>query len=124
MAPSKATPDGRRKSANGKPSMIITLTVSPSSLQKCIGAAESQEDTPIKDEATGSPAESTTAAPPVANGETASDSNAATPAKEGTPMGPPTDNPKKKGVKRSAPKDNDGIPKPRGKPGPKKKPRL
>ncbi|KAJ3477758.1 hypothetical protein NLG97_g8754 [Lecanicillium saksenae] len=61
------------------------------------------------------------------NGEAASDSNAATPAGEGTPapsaMGPPTDG-RKKGVKRGAGLTADGQPKVRGKPGPKKKPRL
>lgn len=60
------------------------------------------------------------------NGEAASDSNAATPAGDGTPapssMGPPTDG-RKKGVKRGA-TTADGQPKVRGKPGPKKKPRL
>lgn len=66
---------------------------------------------------------------PTANGhgEAASDSNAATPAAEGTPapsaMGPPTDG-RKKGVKRGAALTADGQPKVRGKPGPKKKPRL
>lgn len=64
------------------------------------------------------------------NGENASDSNAATPAAEGTPApasGLTTEVPKKKGTKRSAAVANgstDASSKTRGKPGPKKKPRL
>ncbi|KAF7552198.1 hypothetical protein G7046_g7488 [Stylonectria norvegica] len=95
---------------------------------------ETKDVKDIKDtkEAADSPATSATLPPPSnSNGDNASDSNAATPAAEGTPapttMGPPTEGPKKKGIKRSAATangSNDGIPKPRGKPGPKKKPRL
>lgn len=77
--------------------------------------------------------------PPVAsssNGDIPSESNANTPAATGTGTGtgtpvplsmpPPTEGVKKKGVKRSAGPalGPDGLPKPRGKPGPKKKARL
>lgn len=102
----------------------MTLKISSEELRRLVDPASLKEESPAKD-VKASPSESTPVAP--ANGDNASDSNAATPAAEGTPapssMGPPTENPKKKGVKRSAP-NNDGIPKPRGKPGPKKKPRL
>ncbi|KAM4057615.1 INO80 complex subunit ies4 domain-containing protein [Hirsutella rhossiliensis] len=134
MAPSGKTAEGRRKSG-GKPSLLVTLAVSSSRLREILVPDSIKEDTPsakevptpkdVKD----SPANS--AAPVNSNGENASDSNAATPAAEGTPapsaMGPPTEGPKKKGTKRSAAGANgatDGSSKPRGKPGPKKKPRL
>ncbi|PNY28843.1 INO80 complex subunit 4 [Tolypocladium capitatum] len=133
MPPSGKTADGRRKSA-GKPSLLVSLTVSPARLRVLLTPEPVKGDTPlVKDssepkEVKGSPANSVNlAAPTTSNGENASDSNAATPAAEGTPapsgMGPPTDGPKKRGTKRSA-NVIDGVPKPRGKPGPKKKPRL
>lgn len=108
--------------------MVVTLKVSTEELRKILDPSAVKEESPSKD-AKASPRESPAAAPANnnGNGDNASDSNAATPAGDGTPapstMGPPTENPKKKGVKRAAP-NNDGIPKPRGKPGPKKKPRL
>jgi hypothetical protein len=108
---------------------MATLTVSSDKLRELLSPEVVKEESPFK-EANDSPADSVTLAPqPASNGDNASDSNAATPAAEGTPsaMGPPSENPKKKGIKRSAPTsngNNDGIPKPRGKPGPKKKPRL
>jgi hypothetical protein len=130
--PSKTAGDGRRKSG-GKPNMVVTLKVSTDELRKlldpsALDPSAVKEESPLKD-TKASPVESPAAAPASTNGnaDNASDSNAATPAGDGTPgpstMGPPTENPKKKGVKRAAP-NNDGIPKPRGKPGPKKKPRL
>jgi hypothetical protein len=97
------------------------------------GAVDSSASTP-----TPTPSNNTLAVPAAAatavSGDNASDSNPATPAAngEGTPipaiMGPPTEGPKKKGTKRSAGAANglgpDGLPKVRGKPGPKKKARL
>lgn len=83
---------------------------------------------------TSTPSNTVLPVPAAPSGENASDSNPATPAAngEGTPvpavMGPPTEGPKKKGTKRSAGAANglgpDGLPKVRGKPGPKKKARL
>ncbi|KND91680.1 INO80 complex subunit 4 [Tolypocladium ophioglossoides CBS 100239] len=133
MPPSGKPADGRRKSG-GRPSLLVTLAVSPAQLRVLLMPESIKEDTPsVKDssepkEVKCSPANSANlAAPTTSNGENASDSNAATPAAEGTPapsgMGPPTDGPKKRGTKRSA-NAIDGAPKPRGKPGPKKKPRL
>ncbi|KAK8098486.1 uncharacterized protein PG998_013972 [Apiospora kogelbergensis] len=94
-------------------------------LRKIIAPSEVKEESPLKE----SPAPSASVppsdapAPPAAvNGDNASESNPGTPAQ--VPMGPPTDGPKKKGVKRSAPGANGNEPKIRGKPGPKKKPRL
>ncbi|KAL6904904.1 DUF1711 domain-containing protein [Trichoderma evansii] len=138
MAPPKAA-DGRRKSAS-KHGLLVTLSVSPESLRDIFPSVSvkeasqspesklSKEDSQIKE----SPASPNALVVSTAsNGDNASDSNAATPAAETTPaptpMGPPVDGVKKKGVKRSAAAANgtiDGIPKPRGKPGPKKKPRL
>lgn len=137
MAHAKST-DGRRKSGS-KSGLLVTLNLSPAKLREAV-AADSQpikEESPEKDmkETTDSPAPDAASTQPASNGDNASDSNAATPAADGTNgdntpapsvMGPP-DGPKKKGVKRSAANANgtiDGIPKPRGKPGPKKKPRL
>ncbi|KAG5982734.1 hypothetical protein E4U55_001452 [Claviceps digitariae] len=124
--------DGRRKSG-GKSGLVITLKVTPSSLRKLIQpeTPESKSPAPLDSneskESLDSPAPSANlAASGVSNGDNASDSNAATPAAEGTPapasMPPPADG-RKKGAKRSA-AAMDGMPKVRGKPGPKKKPRL
>ncbi|KIL96424.1 hypothetical protein FAVG1_01168 [Fusarium avenaceum] len=141
MAPPAKSADARRKSST-KASSIVILKVSPDKLRALI-APTVKEESPAKDiEAKAeSPADAASASgsqPPASNtnGDNASDSNAATPVADATPaegtpapsaMGPPTEGPKKKGVKRSAAVANgsiDGIPKPRGKPGPKKKPRL
>lgn len=129
MAPSTKAHDGRRKSG-GKPTLIVNLTVEPSKLREILNVEDSpaQEPEDVKQSPDSNAAQPTPATN--TNGENASDSNAATPQAEGTPapssMGPPTDGPKKKGVKRSAANANgaDGVPKQRGKPGPKKKPRL
>lgn len=108
---------------------LVTIKVSPAKLRALLDPASAiKEASPAKD----SPAPSTIL--PVVSGsnaENASDSTPNTPA-DGTPapqvpMGPPTEGPKKKGVKRSAAALNgngDGAPKARGKPGPKKKQRL
>jgi hypothetical protein len=119
----------RRKSA-GKTS-LVTLKVSPDRLQKLLNPTPPKEESPVKESPATSatlPTETITAA---SNGDNASSSNPGTPAAAGTPsqvpMGPPTEGPKKKGVKRSAPGANganSAEPKARGKPGPKKKPRL
>ncbi|KAM0344688.1 hypothetical protein ACHAPU_007283 [Fusarium lateritium] len=141
MAP-PAKSDARRKSST-KPSSIVILKVSSDKLRALIAPTSVKEESPAKDiqAKAESPVDAVSASgsqPPASNtnGDNASDSNAATPAADATPadgtpapsvMGPPTEGPKKKGVKRSAATANgsiDGIPKPRGKPGPKKKPRL
>jgi len=135
MAPSTKATDSRRKSS-GKPTLIVNLPVEPSKLREILqiddSPAPDSEDVKQSSSPDSTPAASTQPAPAAtANGESASDSNAATPQAEGTPapgsMGPPADGPKKKGVKRSAANANgtpDGAPKQKGKPGPKKKPRL
>ncbi|TVY65662.1 INO80 complex subunit [Lachnellula suecica] len=122
---------GRRKSS--KSSLIITLKLSPTALQPfgppAPAPAVIKEESPLKD----SPSSSKSNTLPVAassNGDNKSDSNANTPVPTDAPtttlMPPPTEGPKKKGVKRSAASalGPDGLPKPRGKPGPKKKARL
>ncbi|UKZ48698.1 hypothetical protein TrVGV298_002926 [Trichoderma virens] len=138
MPPSKAA-DGRRKSAT-KHGLLVTLSVPPALLRDLFPSVSidegtqspesksSKENSEIK-ESPASP-NALVVSTAASNGDNASDSNAATPAADTTPaptpMGPP-DGLKKKGVKRSAAAANgtiDGIPKPRGKPGPKKKPRL
>ncbi|ATY59842.1 DUF1711 domain [Cordyceps militaris] len=131
MAPPTKTSDSRRKSG-GKPTLIITLSVPSSILREAIGHDATKPESPAtaSDQKDSSDAKESPSTPvPAANGsaETASDSNAATPAAEGTPapsaMGPPIDG-RKKGVKRGATATGDGLAKIRGKPGPKKKPRL
>lgn len=136
MAPSSKATDGRRKSGS-KPSLIVSLSVPSPKLREVI------EPDSVKPESSSSPAQDAEdvkqspdsaavqpTSPSNANGDN-TDSKAATPQAEGTPapgaMGPPADGPKKKGVKRSAANANgtiDGVPKQKGKPGPKKKPRL
>ncbi|KAM0552483.1 hypothetical protein ACHAPJ_007811 [Fusarium lateritium] len=143
MAPPAKSVDARRKSST-KTSLLVTLKASPDKLRSLLEPDSVKEESPAKDvkAKAESPAVDAVSAsgsqPPAsnANGDNASDSNAATPVPDattadGTPapsaMGPPTEGPKKKGVKRSAANANgtiDGVPKPRGKPGPKKKPRL
>jgi len=112
-------------------SLIVTLKAPSQRLQAILDPNFAKEESPAKD-TKASPATSTTlAAAANSNGENASDSTPNTPA-VGTPapqpaaMGPPADGPKKKGQKRSAGAvaNGNGEPKPRGKPGPKKKPRL
>ena len=133
MAPPSKSTDARRKSG-GRQGMTVTLAVSPDKLRDIL---ETRSESPVKEtkevpESHESPATSATLqAAPASNGDNASDSNPATPG-AGTPapavMGPPTEGIKKKGGKRSAAAANglgpDGLPKVRGKPGPKKKPRL
>ena len=141
MAPSTKPQDGRRKSG-GKPTLIVSLAIEPSKLREILPvedlpAQDSEDINDVKQSPESPASQPTQPAPPTnASGENASDSNAATPQAEGTQaegtpahgsMGPPADGPKKKGVKRSAANANgtaDGVPKQRGKPGPKKKPRL
>jgi hypothetical protein len=107
---------------------VITLKVTPKKLRSIIDPNYIEEDATSKDgKGKESPATSTTL-PGAANsnGENVSDSNSNTPA-DGTPapipMGPPTEGPKKPKNKRPAAAMN-GEPKPRAKPGPKKKIRL
>ncbi|KHN96665.1 DUF1711 domain protein [Metarhizium album ARSEF 1941] len=124
--------DGRRKSG-GKPALLVTLKITASRLREVMHAESPDAESPVRKESSepkdsgASPALSAQfAVSGVSNGDNASDSNTATPAAEGTPapssVAPPTDG-RKKGAKRSA-ATIDGLPKPRGKPGPKKKPRL
>ncbi|KAI1193526.1 INO80 complex, subunit Ies4 [Nemania serpens] len=120
----------RRKSA-GKPSSIVTLRVPSDRLRKVLDPSWTKEESPKKESSDSSPAPTNDVPVAVASQEdNASPSSPGTPAASGTPsqatMGPPTDNPKKKGVKRSATvaNANDPTAKIRGKPGPKKKARL
>ncbi|KAH8881611.1 DUF1711-domain-containing protein [Thozetella sp. PMI_491] len=117
-----------RDDSPSKESHIITLTVSSEKLRRIIDPDSVDDESPLKD-AKASPATSATLpAATNSNAENASDSTPNTPA-PGTPapqssaMGPPTEGPKKRGIKRGVAGVN-GEPKPRGKPGPKKKQRL
>lgn len=124
--------DGRRKSG-GKSGLVVTLKVPSSRLRDVIRSEtpESKSTAPREStepkELVDSPAPSANlVVSGLSNGDNATDSNVATPVAEGTPapssMAPPIDG-RKKGAKRSA-ATIDGVPKARGKPGPKKKPRL
>jgi hypothetical protein len=121
-APAK---DKDRRKSGGKPSLVSTLKVSPDKLRKIVDPSAVKEETPAKESAA-SPTLLPTVA--VSSGENASESTPGTPAGTRTPsqvpMGPPAEGSKKKGVKRSAPGANGSESKVRGKPGPKKKPRL
>ncbi|KAI0024255.1 DUF1711-domain-containing protein [Xylariomycetidae sp. FL0641] len=132
-ATSKTSAGGKekdRRRSTGKNSTIVTLRVQPSGLRKILDPSSVKEESPAKS----SPAPSASAPSATmatgSNGENASPSSPGTPAPNGTPsqpaMGPPTEAPKKKGTKRGAAAANGGDPtaKIRGKPGPKKKPRL
>ncbi|PNH65940.1 hypothetical protein VD0002_g3253 [Verticillium dahliae] len=151
MAPASKSSVSRRKSNGATGALTIVLKVSPDRLKDLLDPQPTKEETPAKDSpedkaalpteeskpesAAASPAPSNTQPTTGAvNGENASDSTPATPAAtaNGTPapgtMAPPVDGSKKKGTKRSAGAANglgpDGLPKVRGKPGPKKKARL
>ncbi|KAL6863899.1 DUF1711 domain-containing protein [Trichoderma novae-zelandiae] len=138
MAPSAKAADARRKSAT-KHGLLVTLSVPPALLRDIfpspVSVKEGSQSPASKSSKANSEPKESPASPNAlavstapSNGDAASDSNAATPAAEGTPSSTPMPPPTKKGVKRSAAAvngtNNDGIPKPRGKPGPKKKPRL
>ncbi|KAE8452801.1 hypothetical protein EG329_013073 [Mollisiaceae sp. DMI_Dod_QoI] len=125
-AKSAAAPGARRKSS--KASMIVTLKMSPKVLQTFAPAAPVKEESPSKDSS--STISNTQPIAASSNGDNPTESTSNTPVANGTPvpssMPPPTEGVKKKGVKRSSgvALGPDGLPKPRGKPGPKKKARL
>ncbi|KAI1336722.1 DUF1711-domain-containing protein [Xylariaceae sp. FL0016] len=136
MAPSKSSSSNkekdRRKSAGKNPTHPVTLTVTPIKLRRVLDPSSIKEDTPMKDSPAPSVAAPNESVAAASNGDNASPSSPGTPAANGSgtpsqaPMGPPSEGPKKKGVKRGAAGANAGDPvaKVRGKPGPKKKPRL
>ncbi|KAI1812362.1 INO80 complex, subunit Ies4 [Poronia punctata] len=120
-----------RRKSNSKQSATVTVRVSPDRLRKILDPTWKKEESPTKQSSASSPVPPTEVpVAAVSQDENASPSSPGTPATGGTPaqtpMGPPTDNPKKKGVKRSAAaaNGNDLTAKIRGKPGPKKKARL
>ncbi|KAH8670901.1 INO80 complex, subunit Ies4 [Xylariales sp. PMI_506] len=125
--PATTKPADRRKSA-GKPSLLTTLKVTPILLRKLLDPSSVKEESPAKESPETPATMSVENAAAPSNGDNASESTPGTPTAVGTPsqtsMGPPVDGAKKKGVKRSAPGANGTEPKVRGKPGPKKKPRL
>ncbi|KAL8327056.1 hypothetical protein RB597_003403 [Gaeumannomyces tritici] len=115
---------------------LVTLVVPPERLRAIVdpsSVSSLPEETSAKDKESPTTSSTLAAAPP-SNPDAPSDSTPNTPNPSGTPappsvMGPPTEGPKKKGVKRSAAVANgngsDGpTAKVRGKPGPKKKARL
>ncbi|KAI2601728.1 DUF1711-domain-containing protein [Hypoxylon sp. NC1633] len=132
--PSKASSSSKekdRRKSSGKASAVVTLRVPSIKLRKIVDPSSVKEESPVKE----SPAAPATfpaneQLPTTSNGDNGSASSPGTPAAAGTPsqvtMGPPTEAPKKKGVKRTAAAANGSDPtaKIRGKPGPKKKPRL
>lgn len=133
-APKTTTATAARRKSNLKqeikPSQIITLKLSPEKLRKFAPPdvkKEVKEEPVIKESPSAiAPAESA----PASDGLKISDSTTSTLPTAGTPlplssMPPPTEGVKKKGVKRgTAALTADGLPKVRGKPGPKKRPRL
>ncbi|KAK4121116.1 DUF1711-domain-containing protein [Parathielavia appendiculata] len=136
MAPSSknaAAAKDRRKSSNtaavavtsaasSKPSKIVTIKVPPHKLRAIIDPDFVPEDTPAKQ----SPAAALNSGNENVSDSTPNSPPAGTPAAQSSSMGPPTEGPKKRGVKRSAgaAANGNGEPKIRGKPGPKKKQRL
>ena len=108
--------------------MIVTLKLSPKALQRFALAPMIKEESPSKDSS--STISNTIPAATSTAGDNLSESNSNTPVASGTPvpslMLPPTEGVKKKGVKRSSgvALGVEAVPKVRGKPGPKKKPRL
>ncbi|KAI0185703.1 INO80 complex, subunit Ies4 [Xylaria flabelliformis] len=119
-----------RRKSNGKSPVLVTLRVPSDRLRKILDPSWVDEETLTKESAASSPgAPNDIPVAAASQDDNASPSSPGTPAASGTPsqtpMGPPTDNLKKKGVKRSAAAaNNDPAAKIRGKPGPKKKARL
>ncbi|KAL9620444.1 MAG: hypothetical protein Q9160_005029 [Pyrenula sp. 1 TL-2023] len=118
-----------------KPSKIITLRVSPAKLSKFAPKSASRKNSKLKaaPSTASTPALADIPAPPATNNNSNSSENASE--SNATPIPPTTDSPPvempkkrgpgaKSGTKRAAGLTTDGTPKPRGKPGPKKKPRL
>ncbi|KAI1443883.1 DUF1711-domain-containing protein [Annulohypoxylon stygium] len=132
--PSKSSASNKekdRRKSTGKTTALVTLRVPSLKLRKILDPESIKEESPVKDSDAASSTAPVDQAPAASNGDNASaSSQPGTPAPAGTPsqvpMGPPTEAPKKKGVKRSAAAANASDPtaKIRGKPGPKKKPRL
>ena len=122
------------KSGSNIGSYIVKLRVPSSKLRLIVDPSSVKEESPAKESPETSATQPNDVAAAASNGDNASESNtgtpAGTPAPNGTPsqvpMGPPTEAPKKKGVKRNAATANggDSTAKIRGKPGPKKKARL
>src|ERR1700722_5706314 len=125
--PSSASGNNPRSKKTPK-SRIVTLRLSPKSLVRFALVPIIKEEPESK-----APSSTTSNTLPIATsspGENASESNSNTPAPSGpessTVMPPPTDGVKKTGktgVKRSS-AAADGLLKPRGKPGPKKRVKL
>ncbi|KAK0635571.1 INO80 complex, subunit Ies4 [Bombardia bombarda] len=127
-----ATPTSSLSSSK-QPTLVVILRTSPQKLRAIVDPSSLKEESPAPKAVQESPATSTTIpAAPNSTAENASDSTPNTPPASGTPapqpaaMGPPVEGPKKKGAKRAngAGVNGNGEPKVRGKPGPKKKPRL
>ncbi|XXH03732.1 hypothetical protein Hte_010138 [Hypoxylon texense] len=127
---SASTKEKDRRKSSGKSSALVTLRVPSLKLRKIVDPASVKEESPVKESPSASSSLPNDQPPAASNGDNASESTPGTPAPVGTPsqapMGPPIEAPKKKGVKRSAAGANGSDPtaKVRGKPGPKKKPRL
>ncbi|KAI1204310.1 DUF1711-domain-containing protein [Annulohypoxylon truncatum] len=131
--PSKSSASNKekdRRKSTGKTTALVTLRVPSLKLRKILDPSSIKEESPVKESDATSATAPIDQTPAALNGDNASASSPGTPAPAGTPsqvpMGPPTEAPKKKGVKRSAAAANGSDPtaKIRGKPGPKKKPRL
>jgi hypothetical protein len=122
---SPSTPNGARPKKAAK-SLIIALKLSPHLLSTFPNAIPSVKvEEPIVSSSTNTVERTSTSSP----AELPSDSNANTPAPSGNEdaiaMPPPAvDGPKKKGPGKRKSAAEDGLLKPRGKPGPKKKQKL
>ncbi|KAI1453530.1 DUF1711-domain-containing protein [Annulohypoxylon moriforme] len=131
--PSKSSASNKekdRRKSTGKTTALVTLRVPSLKLREILDPSSIKEESPVKESDSASTSAPVDQASAALNGDNASASSPGTPAPAGTPsqvpMGPPTESLKKKGVKRSAAAANGSDPtaKIRGKPGPKKKPRL
>ncbi|KAI9771166.1 MAG: hypothetical protein M1840_002517 [Geoglossum simile] len=134
-AASSGSTNTRKGSKASKQCKIVILSLSPDKLAQFPPSKPPSRKGTSKSKST--PSSASTPNPPVASASPAgnvSDSNS-TPAPGGTPgasnLLPPIEGTKRKGIpgpkpgtKRAAPLGPDGLPRPRGKPGPKKKPRL
>ncbi|KAI9742171.1 MAG: hypothetical protein M1818_004071 [Claussenomyces sp. TS43310] len=123
----KASPAPGAKSKKAPKSLVVTLNISPKSLLRFASAgAKAEPESKAPSSTSSNPPPNATSSPGENNSESNSNTPAPSSAGDASSMPPPVDSLKKEkkaGVKRSS-ATNDGLLKPRGKPGPKKRAKI
>ena len=132
-SPSTSTPLPQNKHSKvNKHTKVVILRLQPSSLSRFAPKATHRKESKVKSSPSSTPqppAATITEAPPASSTENASESNATPIPRIEEPTNGDAPPPKKRkgpvpGSKRGLGQGVDNVGKPRGKPGPKKKPRL